>query len=371
MGGPEPYKGSAPRQGSFRPVTMSAIAIKHTTFKTFRTNGFLAGLTGAGALAYFYNKNFNNDNNTPNNKPAKALFGGAAAGKVASVPEGKTFKDYQKLYNEIAEKVREDDDVDQGAGRYGLLTRLAWHTSGTYTKKDNTGGSYSGTMIYAPEASDGENAGLEVGRDFLVEFNFKYPWLSRGDLWTLGGVVAVQESGGPKIKWRPGRVDITDKNQVPKNGKLPDASKDAKYVRGVFSRMGFTDQETVALIGAHCLGRCHTWRSGYDGPWSHSFNMFTNDFYVQLLEGWHVRKWDGKKQYEDDDSKALMMLPTDMALKEDNLFVKYVKQYAKDQDLFFADFSKAFTKLLENGITFPKDSEQWEFKTLDEQDESS
>lgn len=349
---------------------MSAIAIKQSSFKSFRLNGLVAGLTGAGALAYFYNNNSNKNGPNSNRNTAKALFGGGAAGKVASVPEGKTFKDYQQLYNEIAEKVREDDDVDQGAGRYGLLTRLAWHTSGTYVKKTNSGGSYGGTMIYAPESSDGENAGLEVGRDFLVEFNYKYPWLSRGDLWTLGGVVAVQESGGPKIKWRPGRVDLTAKNQIPKNGYLPDASRDAPYVRLIFTRMGFTDQETVALIGAHCLGRCHTWRSGFDGPWSPSFNMFTNDFFVQLLEGWHIRKWDGKKQYEDDDTKSLMMLPTDYALREDGLFLKYVKLYAKDQDLFFKDFSKAFTKLLENGIEFPKGSEPWEFKTLDEQEEA-
>lgn len=350
---------------------MSAFAIRQSTFKTFKGKSFLFGVAGAGVLTYLYNNNFSNNNNKNknSNNTVKALFGGATAGRAASVPDGKTFKDYQGVYNDIAAKVREDDDVDDGAGRYGLLTRLAWHSSGTFDKKTKAGGSYGGTMVYAPEATDGENAGLEVARDFLYEFDVKYPWLSRGDLWTLGGVVAVQESGGPKIKWRPGRVDSTDRSLVPKNGFLPDASKeDAKYVRGVFSRMGFSDQETVALIGAHCLGRCHVNRSGFDGPWSNSFNMFTNDFYVQLLEGWHIRKWGGKRQYQDDDSNQLMMLPTDMVLKTDSLFVKYVKQYAKDQDLFFSDFSKAFTKLLENGIDF-KGKEHWEFKTLDEQEE--
>lgn len=349
---------------------MSAIAFQRSTFNSFRNKSFLAGLTGAGVLSYLYSTNQFNNNNKNDKGNLKALFGGAAASpRVASVPDGKTFKDYQLLYNEIAAKVREDDDADGGAGRYGLLTRLAWHSSGTYTKKTEAGGSYGGTMVFAPEATDGENAGLEVGREFLQEFYDKYPWLSRGDLWTLGGVIAVQESGGPKIKWRPGRVDTTDHSLVPKNGFLPDASKeDAGYVRGVFGRMGFSDQETVALIGAHCLGRCHTDRSGFDGPWSPSFNMFTNDFYVQLLEGWHIRDWHGKRQYQDDDSKELMMLPTDMVLKKDNQFVKYVKQYAKDQDLFFADFSKAFTKLLENGIDF-QGREHWEFKTLDEQEE--
>lgn len=32
--------------------------------------------------------------------------------------------------------------------------------------------------------------------------------------------------------------------------------------------MGFNDQEMVALIGAHSLGRCHADRSGFDGPWT-------------------------------------------------------------------------------------------------------
>ena len=58
-----------------------------------------------------------------------------------------------------------------------------------------------------------------------MEFLVKYPWISRGDLWTLGGVAAVQESGGPKIEWRPGRVDDNTASKVPPNGRLPDASK--------------------------------------------------------------------------------------------------------------------------------------------------
>lgn len=328
----------------------------------------LVALVGTGVLASTYFNN-NNKNNSSNN--GKKLLAGSAAVNAAVVPKGKEFKDYQQLYNEIAEKVRDDDDVDDGAGRYGLLTRLAWHTSGTYKKEDNTGGSYGGTMIYKPEINDGENAGLDHGRKFLSEFKEKYSWLSLGDLWTLGGVVAVQESGGPKIKWRPGRKDISrdEKHQVPENGRLPDASKeDGDYVRNIFGRMGFDDREMVCLIGAHCLGKCHTDRSGYDGPWGPSFTMFTNDFFVRLLQNWHVKKWDGKRQYEDDESKSFMMLPTDMVLKTDSKFLKYVKMYADDEKLFFEDFSKYFSALIELGVTYPSSSEKFEFKTLDEQD---
>ena len=44
------------------------------------------------------------------------------------------------------------------------------------------------------------------------------------DLWTLSGVVAIEEMGGPTINWKPGRVDTNDQSKVPPNGRLPDAT---------------------------------------------------------------------------------------------------------------------------------------------------
>jgi cytochrome c peroxidase len=55
------------------------------------------------------------------------------------------------------------------------------------------------------------------------------------------------------------------KIQVPEIGRLPMASGNGGHVRSVFRRMGFDEKETVALIGAHCVGRCHKDRSGYEG----------------------------------------------------------------------------------------------------------
>lgn len=90
--------------------------------------------------------------------------------------------------------------------------------------------------------------------------------LTYSDLWTLAGVCAVQEMGGPKIPWRPGRQDGFAENCTP-DGRLPDGDKDQDHLRYIFYRMGFNDQEIVALSGAHALGRCHKDRSGFDGPW--------------------------------------------------------------------------------------------------------
>ena len=111
--------------------------------------------------------------------------------------------------------------------------------------------------------------------------------------------------------------------------------------------MGFNDQEIVALSGAHTLGRCHMTRSGFDGPWSKSPLTFNNDYFVNLMDKeWQPRQWQGPFQYEDVETKSLMMLPTDMALRTDAEFAKYARLYADDEQAFFRDFSAAFSKLL-------------------------
>jgi len=70
--------------------------------------------------------------------------------------------------------------------------------------------------------------------------------------------------GGPVVPWRPGRADKDIAACTP-DGRLPDASQGNKHIRDIFYRMGFGDQEIVALSGAHALGRCHADRSGFKG----------------------------------------------------------------------------------------------------------
>lgn len=269
----------------------------------------------------------------------------------AGVPSSATATtaDYQKVYNAIAAALEKDENYDDGS--FGpVLVRLAWHSSGTYDKSEGTGGSNGATMRFAPEADHGANAGLLHARQFMEDIKKQFPWVSYSDLWTLGGIVAVQEMGGPQIAWRPGRSD-REQQHCPPDGRLPDGDKGHDHLRSIFYRMGFNDQEIVALSGAHALGRCHKDRSGFDGPWQHSPTSFTNVYYDLLLnEKWAWRKWDGPKQFQDKSTQALMMLPTDMALIQDKSFRKYVEKYAKSEEAFFDDFSKVFAKLLELGV---------------------
>ena len=316
-------------------------------------------VVGAG-LGYYAYKEFYE-------KSASAAPASPAAVNVNAI---QPVEYYKKVAEEIA-NVLENPKYDDGS--YGpLLVRLAWHASGTYDKKSGTGGSNGATMRFAPESTDGANAGLGestvvhltnsdllgIARDLMEKVKKKFPEISYADLWTLSGVVAVKEMGGPVVSWRPGRSDVVTATQenVPPNGRLPDALKKSDHIRDVFYRMGFDDQEIVALLGAHSLGRCHTDRSGFTGPWSRAPTTFSNQYFKLLLEEkWTEKKWNGPKQFEDK-TKDLMMLVSDLALIEDPEFKKYVVLYAKDEELFFKDYSKAFQKLLELGVPFPLDS---------------
>ncbi|KAI5779533.1 heme peroxidase [Geopyxis carbonaria] len=308
--------------------------------------GLIAGITLAalgGAGYYLYSTD------------QLAAFGISSTPKVFTP----TKADYQAVYNDVAELL-EDNDYDDGS--YGpVLLRLGWHASGTYDKDTKTGGSNGATMRFAPESDHGANAGLKTARDRLEPIKAKYPWITYSDLWILSAICAIQEMGGPKVPYRPGRGD-KDVAACTPDGRLPDASKEQDHLRNIFYRMGFNDQEIVALAGAHAVGRCHTDRSGFDGPWTFSPTMMTNDYFTLLMkEKWTWKKWNGPKQLQDG-SKTLMMLPADMALMKDKEFKKHVERYAKDQDVFFDEFSKVVCKLFELGVPFKEGTETITFK---------
>ncbi|ODV61187.1 heme peroxidase [Ascoidea rubescens DSM 1968] len=328
---------------------------------------------------YSNNNNSNNSNNGSSNLFKAGFFGfGAASSPIISnwlaTETTHTFNDYQKIYNQIATKIQEEDEWDGGIGYGPVLVRLAWHLSGSYDKDDYSGtkgGSYGGTMRHKYEAKDAGNNGLVHARSFLNKIKQDNPFISTGDLYTLAGIVAIQEMNGPKIGWRAGRKDLPPKNQPP-HGRLPNATQGAEHVRAVFNRMGFNDEEMVALIGVgHAIGRCHKENSGFTGPWTFSPNMVTNEFFKLILnERWEIKQhYDGNTQFEDSKTHSLMMLPTDMALIFDPNFKKISEIYSKNENLLFKDFANAFKKLLELGIEFPKDTPTWYFKTLDEQDD--
>ena len=60
------------------------------------------------------------------------------------------------------------------------------------TNNDTVPNSNYATMRFEPESVHAANAGLNIARDLMEKVKQEFPWISYGDLWTLGGVAAIQ-----------------------------------------------------------------------------------------------------------------------------------------------------------------------------------
>lgn len=264
-----------------------------------------------------------------------------------------TYQRYDLVEQAIRNVIPQPDYQPDGTIGPNLI-RFAWHCCAHYDKVSGTGGSSGGTMRFAQEFNDLGNTGLNTSKSYLDQVHEEYPWISFADLYTLGGVVAIQAIGGPKVEWKPGRTDCPGTVKVPPMGRLPNATKDYNHIKEVFyGRLGFNAQETVALIGGgHGIGGCHARYSGFNGIWTKAPFSWDNDFFKVLLEeNWSlgIVPETGIEQYYNDD-KSLMMLNTDIELLRCPEFKKWVTIYANDSKYFDEQFALAFAKLLELGV---------------------
>eukprot|EP00930_Biecheleria_cincta_P105812 TRINITY_DN9882_c0_g1_i1.p1 TRINITY_DN9882_c0_g1~~TRINITY_DN9882_c0_g1_i1.p1 ORF type:complete len:352 (-),score=70.61 TRINITY_DN9882_c0_g1_i1:242-1297(-) len=277
---------------------------------------------------------------------------------------------WDEVRKEIVKILEDDSFVDssyEGAHAGPLFLRLAWHSAGTFCACTKTGGSDGATMRFEPEISWGANAGLAKAQKLLEPVKKKFPSASYSDLWIFAACVAIEEMGGSKVPFTPGRVDKPDGRSCPvwegathKDGRLPSADmgspdKTAAHLRYIFNRMGFDDKEIVALSGAHGLGACHVENSGFWGPWTRAPTTVSNEYYRELLENtWTIKTthkgkpWNGPLQFEDPTGD-LMMLPSDIVLIQDREFRKHVECYAKNDAAFQKDFAAVVGKLFALG----------------------
>jgi cytochrome c peroxidase len=180
----------------------------------------------------------------------------------------------------------------------------------------------------------------------------KYPEVSYADFWQFAAYVALEAAGGPHIPFQAGRKDAAEADPEVPAGRLPNPTLGSDHLRQIFGKMGFNDQEIVALSGAHALGRCHKDRSGFEGPWTTTPNVFGNAYFTELFgKTWVVKEGSNPKQFEDKETQKLMMLPSDLLLIEDAGFKPHAERYAKDQAVFFEEFSAAFKRLSELGCS--------------------
>lgn len=328
-----------------------------------------------------------------------------------------------------------------------LLIRFAWHLCGTYDKETKTGGSNGATMRFEAEANDPENAGFEKAKSLLAPIHERYPWLSYADLCILAGYVAIEAAGGARIRFAHGRQDFTKEQAMaiygksgcpfgdgkfnPNGSRLPAADlgpdqnvrasapmcqREAPTInamRSTFSRMGFSDRDTVALLlFGHQFGRCHREVSGYEGPWwgkdpttanpegmgylqcianydweyeenpcVNARPINPNDRWPAAAQGRNFDPWPagqgscslgpahrllgsswsqavrphptlaaGKRQYDNTGKgRHLMMLIADMCLTWDPQYRQQLQRYRQDRKVFGLEAIAAWKKLTELG----------------------
>lgn len=244
-----------------------------------------------------------------------------------------------------------------------ILIRLGWHDAGTFDK--NVAGAWpqqggaTGSIRLNPEIKHGANAGLQAAVELVEPIKQRHPSVSYADLYQMASAVAVELAGGPRIPMRYGREDVLDTAECAPEGRLPSAgapyhdgaASAGDHLRRIFGRMGMTDQEVVALSGAHTLGRARPERSGWgkdetkytkDGPgkpggqsWTADWLKFNNSYFKDV------------KQQSDPD---LLVLPTDAVIFTDEGFRPFAEKYAADESAFFSDYALAHAKLSELGV---------------------
>merc|ERR1711915_1118620 len=193
--------------------------------------------------------------------------------------------------------------------------------------------------------------------------------LSRADFWALAGVYAVDKT----IELNNADCDEDDC--------LPSATLGHADVMSFFANeFGFDDNETVALLGAHTLGRASSDNSGFSGVWINGeANFFNNEYYKKLVDSdltWRHRDASTNAEttnWQWNVPQTAFMLNVDVALYKDIQVdsdgksscdfdtcasaptATAVEAFAASNDAWISEFSKVFVKMLAHGSNELKD----------------
>merc|ERR1711970_137427 len=238
-----------------------------------------------------------------------------------------------------------------------------------------------------------DNAGLAdlvASLDTLYLANSYDSLLSRADFWALAGVYAVDKTielnnadcdeddcevpdSGLVFQW--GRTDCDTAHYTDVDVGLPSALLDHANVMSFFAgEFGFDDNETVALLGAHTLGRASSDNSGFTGVWINGeANFFNNEYYKKLVDSdltWRHRDASTNAEttnWQWNVPQTAFMLNVDVALYKDIQVdsdgksscdfdtcasaptATAVEAFAASNDAWISEFSKVFVKMLAHG----------------------
>ena len=299
---------------------------------------------------------------TPAPKPAAvtrrtAVAALALGGTLASPARARRRNAAEQLRQAVFGAVADDPTVA------GALLRLAFHDA--VRRADGQTRGADGSIQY--EIPDAEN--VRLGRPLALVMAMKPDGLSVADAVAVAGAAAVEASGGPRIAIGLGRLDASaaapatlgrpiaqpgDEARDVVKRTLPEPGLSTVGLRRYFRRVGLSDQELVALMGAHTLGRHNTLlnmtkaclrnltrecletapvRAPFE---ARTPDAFDNSYYALLLA------WDDRSLERGEAN----FIPTDVALVLDASFRRHVVAFARSEPLFRATFARAYAKLV-------------------------
>jgi len=225
--------------------------------------------------------------------------------------------------------------VDQALGIPGDtpagIVRLIFHDCATWDPASKTGGCHACLAIQcttpnACEYTASENNGLQKPINQLETLyinNSLNRFLSRSDFWVLAATYAIKYTSGGNVTlpYYYGRTDCPACPLPRFPGRLPSHQAGQSALNDVFlTRLAFTPEDLVAILGAHCLGSAKLGTSGVEGHWTRPQNLWNNGFYPSLANiPWirqNVQSPDGSVnlQFVIPGGRTSLMLTTDMAL---------------------------------------------------------
>ena len=299
---------------------------------------------------------------TPAPKPAAvtrrtAVAALALGGTLASPGRARRRNAAEQLRQAVFAAVAADATVA------GALLRLAFHDA--VRRADGQTRGADGSIRF--EIPDAEN--VRLGRPLALVMAMKPDGLSVADAVAVAGAAAVEASGGPRIAIGLGRLDASaaapatlerpiqqpgDEARDVVKRTLPEPGLSTVGLRRYFRRVGLSDQELVALMGAHTLGRHNTLLNMTKGclrnltrecletaPVRAPFeartpDAFDNSYYSLLLA------WDDRSLERGEAN----FIPTDVALVLDASFRRHVVAFARSEPLFRTTFARAYAKLV-------------------------
>jgi len=193
---------------------------------------------------------------------------------------------------------RADEDSIARADIIGGVLQLGAHDVATYDRNNKDGlgkGGADGCVCM----KKGENKGLAFILNLLDPiYTTKYSNLiSKADFWAVMGNAAIkmaipEEFAPLTVAFKYGRADSPDCSacSAAMEERLPNEQLGLSHVIDVFgTRMGFTNKEIVALMGAHSVGRMDPHVAGHAGVWDGSMSLLDGAYYDDMINRPWVR----------------------------------------------------------------------------------